>query len=226
MLSIVRAFRQGQLSEGDRFVEMICGVIMVLVMIGYLRLTLIGDDDPDFQKKMILIPLGCITAWGIIDGIMYVLLNLVQRGKRFKLFSTIKSAKDQKDAHTTIEDDLASSIVGALKKEDRQKIYDEILKGADGALIEKPQWVTKKDLVIIFFTFLIVFSTGAVILIPLVVLNNVFLAIHTANAIGVVMLFCIGYFWGKHASRNKIRSAIGMVLLGTAIVLVTIALNG
>ena len=107
MLSIIRAFRHGQLSEGDRLVEMKCSVIMVLVMIGYLRVSLIGDSDPDFQKKMILIPLGCIAAWGLIDGIMYVLLNLIQRGKHSKLFSAIKHAKDQKAARVSVEDELS-----------------------------------------------------------------------------------------------------------------------
>lgn len=226
MSSIIRAFREGQISRGDRLMEMICGVIMVLVMIGYLKLAIIGDDDPDFQKKMILIPLGCIAAWGLIDGIMYVLLSLIQRGRQFELFSMIKLAKDQDEVRDSIEDELDSSIVGALSKEDRQKIYDAILRKAGDTIIRKPQWVTRRDLVTVLFTFMLVVGTGFVILIPLIILNDVHLAIRVAHIIGIGMLFGIGYLWGKYASRDRIRSAIGMVLLGIAIVMITIILGG
>jgi len=56
-------FRQEYLSEGDRLVEVLCGVIMTLVMIGYLRLSLMGEDDIEMKKTMILVPLGCNAAW-------------------------------------------------------------------------------------------------------------------------------------------------------------------
>ena len=98
-------FRQEYLSEDDRLVEVLCGVIMVLVMIGYLRLSLMGEDDIEMKKTMILVPLGCNAAWGIIDGIMYVLTNLIKRGKIYRLSSSIKSKKDKEDVRISIEDD-------------------------------------------------------------------------------------------------------------------------
>lgn len=226
MLSVIRAFRQGSLSEGDWLVEMKCAIIMVLAMLGYLRLALVGPDDLEFQKKMILIPLGAITAWGVIDGIMYVLLNLVQRGRQARLLSTIKSNKDQKTTRILIEDNLSSSVIDALSKEEREKIYDEIIKSANNIVVKKPQWVTKKDLLVIFFTFVVVFSTGSVLVIPFLVLNDPVLSIRVADLVGIIMLFFIGYWWGKVASRNKIRSAIGITLLGVGIVVITILLGG
>lgn len=69
--SKLSVFKQVYLSEGDRLVEMMCGVIMVLVMIGYLRAFVMEEGDTAFQRTLILVPLGCIAAWGIDNDNFY-----------------------------------------------------------------------------------------------------------------------------------------------------------
>jgi hypothetical protein len=39
-------------------------------------------------------------------------------------------------------------------------------------------------------------------------------------------LFCIGYWWAKFASRHRIRSAIGLTILGVVIVGMTELFHG
>ena len=205
-------------------VEMLCGIIMVLVMIGYLKLAL--GQGFEFQKTMILVPLGCNAAWGIIDGIMYVLLNLRQRGKYSNLLSLVKSAKDQNDALTSIEDEFGFTIIGSLNKDDQTNIYHEILKRLTNVAAENPKGISKEDLRVVIVTFLIVFFTGFLLIIPFIIFNDVWLAIRISHIIGLVMLFCIGYRWGKSASRNKIRSGIAITILGVVIVGITEVLGG
>lgn len=219
-------FRQEYLSEGDRLAEVMCGVIMVLVMIGYLKLSLSRGEDIEMKNTLILIPLGCNAAWGMIDGLMYVLINLIRRGKIYRLSQSIKSKKDQENVQTSIEDDLSSTVVDSLKKEDKEKISDEILKRVDPTKIEKPEWITKKDLVVILFTFLLVVSTAIPLIIPFIIFDDLMLAIRVSFIIGLGMLFSIGYLWGKYASRNKIRSGIAMMIIGSIIVGITLVLGG
>jgi len=199
---------------------------MVLVMIGYLRLSLIGGDDIEMKKNLILIPLGCNAAWGIIDGILYVLINLIKRGKIYRLAQSVKSKKDQEDAHSSIEEDLSSTVGDSLKEEDKEKISAEILKHVDPAKIEKPEWITKKDLLVVLFTFLLVVSTAIPLIIPLVIFDDLILAIRISFVIGLGMLFFIGYTWGKYASRDKIRSGIAMMIIGSIVVGITMVLGG
>lgn len=222
----ITAFRQEYLSEGDRLAEVMCGVIMVLVMIGYLKLSLSRGEDIEMKNTLILIPLGCNAAWGMIDGLMYVLINLIRRGKIYRLSQSIKSKKDQENVQTSIEDDLSSTVVDSLKKEDKEKISDEILKRVDPTKIEKPEWITKKDLVVILFTFLLVVSTAIPLIIPFIIFDDLMLAIRVSFIIGLGMLFSIGYLWGKYASRNKIRSGIAMMIIGSIIVGITLVLGG
>lgn len=222
----ITAFRQEYLSEGDRLAEVMCGVIMVLVMIGYLRLSLSSGEDIEMKNTLILIPLGCNAAWGIIDGLMYVLINLIKRGKIYRLSQSIKSKKDQEDVQTSIEEDLSSTVIDSLKEEDKERISDEILKRVDPTKIEKPEWITKKDLVVILLTFLLVVSTAIPLIIPFIIFNDLMLAIRVSFIIGLGMLFSIGYLWGKYASRNKIRSGIAMMIIGSIIVGITLILGG
>ncbi|GDY16355.1 hypothetical protein LBMAG54_12110 [Nitrosopumilaceae archaeon] len=219
-------FRHDYLSEGDRLAEIMCGVIMVLVMIGYLRLSLTSGDYIEMKKTLILIPLGCNAAWGIIDGILYVLINLIKRGKIYRLSQSVKFKKDQEDAHISIEDDLSSAVGDSLKKEDIEEISDEILKRVDPIIIEKPEWVTKKDLFVVLLTFVLVVSTAIPLLIPFMILDDLMLAIRLSFVIGLGMLFFIGYTWGKYASRNKIRSGIAMMIIGVVVVGITMVLGG
>jgi VIT1/CCC1 family predicted Fe2+/Mn2+ transporter len=198
---------------------------MVLVLIGYLKLSL-AQDDIEFKKLMMLVPLGCNAAWGIIDGIMYVLINLRERGNKSKLLSLIKSAKDQNDALALVRKEFGFAFFDLLNQDTQKNIYEEILKGVTNATIVKPKGISKNDLFLVVKTFLIVFSSGIPIVIPFFFLNDVWLAIRISHVIGLVMLFCIGYWWAKFASRHRIRSAIGLTILGVVIVGMTELFHG
>ena len=217
--------RQEHLSEGDIQIEMLCGVIMVLVMIGYLRFALV-QEGAEFQKIMILVPLGCNAAWGVIDGILYVLTNLRERGKKTKLMLLIKSAKNPNDALTVVRNQFGSTFISFLDKDTQENIYQEILKNLTAAEFENPKGVSKRDLRVLLNTFLIVFSTGIPLVIPFILFNDVWLAIRISHIIGLVMLFGLGYWWAKLASRSKIRSAIALTGLGVGIVAITVVLHG
>ena len=216
---------QEHLSQGDVQVEMLCGVIMVLVMIGYLKWSLVQEGF-NFQKVMLLVPLGCNAAWGIIDGIMYVLVNLRERGKKSKLLSLIKSAKDQDEALAIIKGEYDLAFIDLLNKDTQVNIYEELLKRLTTESIEKPKGISKKDLRVILETFLIVSLTGVPLVIPFILSSDVWLAIRVSHIIGLVMLFCIGYWWAKLASRHKIRSALALTALGVLIVGMTELLHG
>lgn len=218
-------FRPEHLSEADVQVEMLCGVIMVLVLIGYLKWSL-AQDDFEFKKLMILVPLGGNAAWGLIDGIMYVLANLRERGNKSKLLSLIKSSKDHTDALALVRKEFDFEFFNLLNQDTQKNIYEEIVKGLTNATIVKPRGISKNDLRVVLKTFLIVFSSGVPIVIPFFFLTDVWLAIQISQIIGLVMLFCIGYWWAKFASRHRIRSAIGVTILGVVIVGVTQILHG
>ncbi len=218
-------FGQVYLTRSDRLVEALCGVIMVLSMVSYLRITLLHDPNVELHKVLVLVPIGANAAWGIIDGIMYVLTRMIDRSRAFKLYSSLR-AMDQKEAHKTLEDEFKSTLVSKLNENDRANIYNEILRGVHSLEVKKPQLITKGDLIVVLFTFLIAVFVAFIVVVPFWVLNDVLTAVRFSSIIGIVLLFYLGYRWAKIASKNKIRSGLIIAMMGFLIALVTVVLGG
>ena len=62
----------------ERLSEVIFGIIMALTFTGTLSIATAGRED---VREMLIGAIGCNTAWGIVDGVMYVIGALVQRQK-------------------------------------------------------------------------------------------------------------------------------------------------
>ena len=61
----------------DRISEVLFGLIMVLTYTGTLS---VMSDDRTEVRTMLFGALGCNLAWGIIDGGMYLMARLSERG--------------------------------------------------------------------------------------------------------------------------------------------------
>ena len=57
-------------------------------------------------------------------------------------------------------------------------------------------------------------------------MRNARLAIRISNGIAIAMLFLVGYFLGRHAGDRPWQMGLAMVLVGSALVGMTIALGG
>jgi VIT1/CCC1 family predicted Fe2+/Mn2+ transporter len=57
-------------------------------------------------------------------------------------------------------------------------------------------------------------------------LESVERAMRISNAIAVVLLFIAGFAYGRHIGRSSLGFGTGMVVVGVAIVSMTIALGG
>ncbi|NJN52420.1 MAG: VIT family protein, partial [Gammaproteobacteria bacterium] len=79
------------LAPADRLGEILFGLIMALGFTGAVRL---GLEEADNRTLFVSI-LGCNAAWGVVDGVMYVLVQLFERGRRFRLARTIQRTGDE-----------------------------------------------------------------------------------------------------------------------------------
>src|SRR3954452_18514506 len=72
----------------DRLAEMICGLIMVLSFTAATGALLEGAAP----HALLIAVLGCNIAWGIVDGVTYILGNLMNRGAKARLIQTLQRA--------------------------------------------------------------------------------------------------------------------------------------
>jgi hypothetical protein len=64
------------LEPHERIAEVLFGLIMVLTFTGSLSVAEAGRDD---VRTMLIAALGCNIAWGIIDGVLYLMGCLAEK---------------------------------------------------------------------------------------------------------------------------------------------------
>lgn len=199
---------------------MLFGLIMVLTFTGSLSIADAGRDD---VRAMWIGALGCNLAWGIIDGVLYWLGCIAERGQTLKLQRAVRSSPDSERAARIVASALPDWIAAVLSATELQTLRERLLE-----LPEPPEraHLSRQDWLGGVGVFLIVFASTFPVVVPFLLLEHVPWAMRTSNAVAVVMLFFTGCVYGTLTSRPSWLVGTGMVLLGSALVGVTIALGG
>src|SRR5438067_13782649 len=95
----------------DRISEVLFGLIMVLTFTGSLSIAAAGRDD---VRTMLIGALGCNLAWGVIDGALYLMGCLAEKGRGLLTFRAVRKATDAKEAQRLIAEGLPSVVAGVL----------------------------------------------------------------------------------------------------------------
>jgi hypothetical protein len=204
----------------DRVSEVLFGLIMVLTFTGSLSVYEAGRED---VRTMLAGALGCNLAWGLIDAVFYLMGCLAENGRDLATFRAVREAGDPERAQRLIADALPQVVASVLepaeleamrlrllklpKPPDRARLGQDDARGALGVFL----WV--------------VLSTFPVV-IPFILMRDAGPALRVSNAIAVVLLFVAGYSFGRLTGRHPVWVGIAMVVLGSVLVGLTMALGG
>jgi hypothetical protein len=212
---------EGQLLDPiDRASEILFGLFMVLTFTGTLSVATAGGED---VKLMLIAAIGCNTAWGFVDGVMFVLRNLVVRARDATFATAIRGAHRNEDAHHLIASQIgpmAAGLDAAALERVRRWIVDQPAPVAGRAVL------TAHDLRSAVGVFLLVFASTFPVVLPFLFIADLRTAMRLSAAIAIVMMFLCGYRWGHYGGLSPWRSGIALVLLGVIVEAVVIALGG
>src|SRR5215208_5989078 len=104
----------------DRVSEVLFGLIVVLTFTGALSLAEAGRED---VRTMLIGALGCNLAWGIIDGVLYLMGCLADKGRGLLTFRAVRKTTDAKEAQRLIADALPSVVASLLEPVELQSLY-------------------------------------------------------------------------------------------------------
>src|SRR5512139_3750849 len=91
------------LDPDERIAEVLFGLIMVLTFTGSLSVAEAGRED---VRTMLIGALGCNIAWGIIDGVLYLMGALADKSRDWTTFQTIRRSDNPQTAHQLIANTL------------------------------------------------------------------------------------------------------------------------
>ena len=218
--SAARAESRRVLQPGERIAEALFGLIMVLTFTGSLSVAEAGRDD---VRTMLIGALGCNIAWGIIDGILYLMDCLSERGRDIRALQAARNAAVPEDGHRAIAEALPPMVAATLGPAEYEMVRQKLLR-----VPEPPSrpWLSKADWLGGLGVFLWVFVTTFPVAIPFIFLNDVAQAMRVSNGIAIALLVIMGYAYGRITNYHPWLSSLAMVVLGVALVAATIALGG
>ncbi len=193
---------------------------MVLTFTGSLSIAEAGRDD---VRTMLIGALGCNLAWGIIDGVLYLMGCLAEKGRGLLTFRAVRRAADPKEAQRVIADALPSVVASVLEPVEMESLYQrlkQLPEPSDHVLLRKDDWLGAVGV------FLLVFLCTFPVVIPFIFMHNAGPALRVSNAIAILMLFLTGYAFGRMTGRHPWLVGISMVVLGLILVGLTMALGG
>lgn len=215
----------------DRLSETIFSVLILLTFTLAYRIINLGADPyapitPEYLIDLVMAALGATMAWGFIDGVIYALLAVLERGEKHRLLARIQGAADEEEGVAAIAEELDYVLEPITKDEQRRNLYVDVL---DHLRDSRPQPVTltRED----FFGGLgcILVAVLAVLpsLAPLVLLrDHYWIALRASNMISIGVLFVTGYQWGKYSGSNPLKIGLLLAAIGVTLAAIAIPLGG
>lgn len=204
----------------ERSSEILFGLIMVLTFTGTISVTEAGREE---TREVLIGALSCNLAWGLVDGVMYLMAAFMTRARSLTIYKAVRAAGSPEIAHRLIREALPPVVSSALAPEEIESLYrrlDHRDHPPDGVRLQR------KDVAGAVGVFLLVFLSTFPVVVPFILIEHLPTALRTSNAVAIVMLFATGWSLGRFAGRPAWRTALGMVAVGLVLMAITMALGG
>ena len=204
----------------DRVSEVLFGLIMVLTFTGSLSVAEAGRED---VRTMLIGALGCNLAWGVIDALLYLMGSLAERGRSLMTYQSVRGTSDPDHAQRLIAGAMPPVLASILQPGELAGLHERLKQLPEPpprARLHKDDWLGALGV------FLLVFLSTFPVVIPFMVMHDAVRALRVSNAIAIALLFATGYAYGRMTGWRAWLVGISMVILGSALVALTMALGG
>src|SRR6185503_14214792 len=100
-------------------------IFMVLTFTGSLSVAEAGRED---VRVMLIGALGCNIAWGIIDGVLYLMGCLAEKGRDLKTYRAVRKATDPQQAQQLIAHALPSVLASVVQPAELEAMRERLQK--------------------------------------------------------------------------------------------------
>ena len=204
--------------------EVLFGLIMTLTFTLGAGIT-IQDEGREGARQLLIATLGCNIAWGVIDGVFYMLGQMFERGRRRRVVQRVRETEKDSDAAALVAGELDDIIEKVLSPDERKSLYGRIVQQVrSGELPPNP--ITRADVMGAIASFWLVFFCTLPAAVPFMFIDDAFVALRVSNAILLGMLFFVGYRSAQYTMARPGLTGLLFLLFGAALVALSIALGG
>ncbi|PTY05769.1 hypothetical protein DB347_15525 [Opitutaceae bacterium EW11] len=199
--------------------EVMFGLITILIF------TLAAGDlvqpGATGARQMLFATIICALGWSVIDGVMFVVHNLVRRGRVARFVQEYRIRPDEDYALNAIEKELDATLASLVTETVRGRYYWQILASIAAAEPQKVR-IEREDLFGGLTSALLVFCAIIPAALPFLWMSDVPAALRVSNGV-VVGLLCInGYVWARYTSASRWLTvslfaflSVGMIVAAT-----------
>ena len=212
----------------DTLSEVIFSVLILLTFTLAFRIFMLDGRpvDNDYVNDLIWAALGATVAWGIIDGIMYALFEVLGRSERHRLLWHLQAAHTPDEALTAVADEFDYILEPITGESQRQMLYQDILDHLHDSQ-PRPVGLKREDLTGGLASVLVAVLAVTPSFLPLFIFRHDYaLAIRLSNVVSFIVLFAAGYEWGRYTGMRSWKTGLLVTGVGALLVAVAIPLGG
>ena len=211
------------LDPSETLLEILFGLIMALTLTAGARLLSERHEvDPTGLAGGLL---GCNVAWGIIDAVFYLLGTTFNRNQRVQFVRRLRSAASQDEAIAAIKEEFGLEGEPAMRASDKEAFYKSLVDLFGHAAAVRARF-RREDFVAAALIVPLVSMTAIPGVVCLFLIGDAFLALRVANVVQICLLFLVGFGWAHYSGGSPCRAGLTIGLLGTGLVLISVALGG
>lgn len=204
--------------------EILFGLIMTLTFTLGAGL-IIEEEGREGARQLLIATIGCNIAWGLIDGVLYVLAQLFERGRVRRMAHAVGEAPTPLTARELLAGELDDLLSPVTERAQRDTLYDSIVQRLNTTSLE-PNRIRKSDLMGGLLSGWLVFACSFPAAIPFFFIDDPRLALRVSNAVLLALLFLAGYRAARHTMANPWLAGGAFVVAGLVLVVAAIALGG
>lgn len=215
------SFIRSRLDLATRIGEALFGLIMALGITGAVQIS----SQQANNRELLFAVLGCNVAWGVVDGVMYVMLAVFERGRKARVIAHVRKAATDEAAIDYIRLELEDRFESLTTTEERNQLYRWVLNIARRSQPETPL-IRRDEIQGGIAVGLLILLVTLPIVIPFLVFSNPYVAVRASNLIALTLLVTLGWWWGINVGANPLQISAAVTGIGLLMVLITIMLGG
>jgi len=207
------------LSPFERGAEIIFGILMAISVTAAAEITSGGEAD---VRALMIAALGCNLAWGLIDGVIYLLQLQFERHRVHRMVLELRELKAEEAFRQRVAAEVPPLVAQAMTADS----YACIRRAVQAYARPRPAFWSRQEIAAAGLICALVFGSTFPLVVPFMVMQDPVLALRASHAIAVVMLFVLGWKLGRWSGASPLWSGALLAMVGVVLAVLCVALGG